>query len=96
VRCVRAAAAAAGQALAAVHLFLIDCATPVRHQRLRGGRAQPELASAEMDGWARYLRWQARASGVPIVDTTRLSPDDAAEAVMAAVGWIRTAPLSPA
>lgn len=53
----------------------------VRAARLRGPRAQPELASERMEAWARYLREQAVALGLPVLDTSRLSVDEAAEAL---------------
>lgn len=49
---------------------LVDCAFAERNARLRGPRGQPELATAQMDGWAAYLRGQADALGVPVLDTS--------------------------
>ena len=51
-------------------VVLVDCAMDERNARLRGPRAQPELANARMDGWAAYLRGQADALDVPVLDTT--------------------------
>lgn len=47
-----------------------DCAT--RHQRLKQNRKQPELANVKMDDWAEYLKNQAIAMQVTILDTTAL------------------------
>lgn len=62
-----------GVARAAV--VLVDCAYDERNERLRGARGQPELATARMDGWAAYLRGQADALDIPVVDTTSATPD---------------------
>lgn len=56
-------------------VVLVDCAHPERNARLRGPRGQPELATAQMDGWAAYLRGQADALDVPVLDTTALPVD---------------------
>jgi hypothetical protein len=63
-------------------VVLVDCAHPERNARLRGARGQPELATAQMDGWAAYLRGQADALDVPVLDTTALPLD-------AGVGFLR-------
>lgn len=60
-------------------VVFVDCATAERNARLRGPRAQPELANAQMDGWAAYLRGQADALGVPVLDTTTLEPEAGAD-----------------
>jgi hypothetical protein len=60
------------------HVVLFDCSPDVRGARLHGPRGQPELATARMDTWAAYLRGQADALGLPIVDTTTLTIDEAA------------------
>ena len=54
---------------------LVDCDYAERNARLRGPRGQPELATPRMDQWAAYLRGQADALGVPIVETTGASPE---------------------
>jgi hypothetical protein len=61
-----------------VHVVLLDCAPHVRTERLRGSRQQSELATAEMDQWAIYLRGQADAIGLPVIDTTLLTVGEAA------------------
>ncbi|HJU69550.1 MAG TPA: hypothetical protein VJ650_15020 [Gemmatimonadaceae bacterium] len=62
-----------------VHVALIDCSSDVRAARLRGSRHQPELANARMDQWAAYLRGQADALNLVIIDTTALSVREAAD-----------------
>ena len=81
------AAAGAGNALRP-HVVLFDCAPDVREARLRGPRAQPELATAVMDNWAAYLRGQADALGLPIVDTTTLTIAEATNQLEALVRCI--------
>jgi energy-coupling factor transporter ATP-binding protein EcfA2 len=56
-------------------IVLVDCCCAERNARLRGPRGQPELANPEMDAWAAYLRGQADALGLPIIDTTDASPE---------------------
>jgi len=55
-------------------IVLIDCAPGTRNSRLQGPRGQAELISAQMDAWAAYLRGQAHALDLPIIDTTSLTP----------------------
>ncbi len=59
-------------------ILLIDCSQRVREARLRDERRQPELASPQMAAWAAYLRGQADALGLPILDTTDLTIVEAA------------------
>lgn len=56
-------------------VVLVDCDADERNARLRGPRAQPELANLDMDAWARHLRDQAETIGVPILSTRVASPD---------------------
>jgi len=54
----------------AVHqVVLVECVQDEREARLRGPRAQPELASAQMENWAVYMRGQADALGLDSIDT---------------------------
>jgi energy-coupling factor transporter ATP-binding protein EcfA2 len=57
-------------------IVLVDCDYDERNARLRGPRGQPELATPQMDCWAAYLRGQADALAIAIIDTTRISPND--------------------
>ena len=52
-------------------IALADCGHAERNARLHGPRAQPELATGDMDCWAAYLRGQADALGLPVIDTSR-------------------------
>lgn len=56
-------------------IVLLDCNEAERNARLRGSRGQPELATAQMDTWAAYLRGQADALEVSVVDTTAATPE---------------------
>lgn len=60
-------------------IVLLDCAASVRNARLRGSRGQPELATERMENWAAYLRAQAEAHGLRIIDTSRLSIEGVAD-----------------
>lgn len=66
-------------------MVFVDCAPAERNARLRGPRNQPELANAQMDGWAAYLRGQADALGVPVINTTGETPESALPALRAQV-----------
>jgi len=57
---------------AVVHaqIVLIDCDPVKRNQRLHQDRGQPELANPKMDCWAAYLRGQADALNLSIIDTS--------------------------
>jgi len=72
---VRAAFARYGVARGGV--VLIDCSQEIRDARLRDERRQPGLASPQMAAWAAYLRGQADALDLPVLDTTHLSVADA-------------------
>ena len=52
-------------------IVLADCGHAERNSRLHGPRAQPELATRDMDCWAAYLRGQADALGLRVLDTSR-------------------------
>jgi hypothetical protein len=62
-----------------VGVVLLDCERSVRDERLRTERQQPELATEQMQTWAAYLRGQADALGLAIVDTTALSIAEVAD-----------------
>ena len=78
-------AAAARAAPATVHVVLLDCSPGVRTERLRGPRQQPELANVRMDHWAAYLRGQADALKLPVIDTSLLTLTEATEQLEAIV-----------
>src|SRR5262249_37180408 len=60
---------------ALVRILLLDCAPDVRHARLVGPRKQPELSNSRMNCWAAYLRGQADALNLPVIDTSDLEVD---------------------
>jgi hypothetical protein len=60
-------------------IVLADCGHDERNARLRGPRGQPELVCRDMDCWAAYLRGQADALGLPVLDTGRPVPVVVAE-----------------
>lgn len=64
-------------------IVLLDCERSVRSHRLRTHREQPELDTHEMQCWAAYLRGQADALGLPIIDTTAVTPDEVADELYA-------------
>jgi len=51
-------------------IVLVDCDPVKRNQRLHLERGQPELANPQMDCWAAYLRGQADALKLSIIDTS--------------------------
>jgi len=67
-------------------IILVESEAAVRHARLRGSRQQPELVSAQMDAWAAYLRGQADALALPIIDTTHCTPGEAAHQLLGLLG----------
>ena len=60
-------------------LLLLDCTPAVRAERLRGSRGQPELVGDRMDRWAVYLRGQADALGIRVVDTSVMTIERVAD-----------------
>lgn len=76
-------AAANDAALRTVHVTLIDCDHAERQRRLASDRGQAELDALDTYAWAAYLRGQADALGLEVIDTTSATPD-AAAAVLAA------------
>lgn len=73
------------------HIVLIDCDEKTRAHRLTTLRGQPELVNDDLRNWAAYLREEAKAQHVPVVDTSHLSLADAAHQVLMLA---RTAPLA--
>jgi len=56
--------------LEGMRIVLLDCEHSVRHTRLTELRGQSELVNSQMDCWAAYLRGQADALDLPVIDTT--------------------------
>lgn len=78
------AAPGAGTAWRA-HVILLDCSPAVRAARLRGPRRQGELATSRMESWAAYLRGQADALGLQVIDTSGLTVAETVHRLEAAV-----------
>ena len=83
-------AATAGTGSMCTSTVLLDCSPEVRASRL-AVRGQPELASPQMTSWAEYLRGQADALGLPVVDTSALTIADVADALERQVTRLRSA-----
>jgi energy-coupling factor transporter ATP-binding protein EcfA2 len=58
------------QAAIVSQIVLVDCDPVERNERLHMDRSQPELANPQMDCWAAYLRGQADALDLSIIDTS--------------------------
>lgn len=69
------------------HIIFLDCDDTTRAERLHVHRAQPDLANPEMMNWARYLREEASAADITVLDTGRPS---AAECASVIVEWLAT------
>jgi hypothetical protein len=72
-------------------ILLLDCTRAVRLERLRDLRGQPELASDRMDAWAAYLRGQADALGLRVLDTSAISAQTVADALVHEIAALRAA-----
>lgn len=70
-------------------IVLLDCSPDARSARLRGPRAQSELATPRMDSWAVYLRGQADALGIAVYDTTCMEPATVADALTTHIEMLR-------
>jgi dephospho-CoA kinase len=62
-------------------LILVDCDDETRMHRLVAHRNQPELANPTMMNWAASLRREAQAGGYDVLNTSKLSLEEAAEHV---------------
>jgi hypothetical protein len=67
---------------------LLDCRARVRRGRVVE-RGQPELSNPQMDDWAIYLRGQADALSIPVIDTTDLLPEAVTDALEREVEALR-------
>lgn len=77
-------------------VLLLECESSLRETRIRELRRQPELASAAMTSWAAYLRGQADALGLPVLDTGAVTLDQATDALAAQVRALLSAAGKPA
>jgi len=67
-------------------IILLDCTPAVRRHRLVELRRQSDLANPTMENWAVYLRAQADAFGLLVIDTSDLTVEEVAAAVESAAG----------
>ena len=71
-------------------IVLVDCDPIKRNERLHSERGQPELANPQMDCWAAYLRGQADALNLKIIDTSNDSIDESLKVLEAIVRELLT------
>lgn len=76
-----------------VRVILLDCEPSVRNRRLIELRGQSELANSRMDCWAAYLRGQADALDLPVIDTSSQDIEAVADTLVAHVEQARAAML---
>jgi hypothetical protein len=76
--------------LDSVRIILLDCEPSVRHTRLIELRGQSELVNSRMDCWAAYLRGQADALDLPVIDTTDQDIQAVADALVVHVERARS------
>jgi len=81
----------AGAGIRHARILLLDCTPAVRLARLHGPRGQPELAEARMEAWAAYLRGQADALGIRVIDTSDISIEGVADALRVEIAALRSA-----
>jgi hypothetical protein len=72
-------------------ILLLDCTPAARLARLRDSRGQPELAGERMDAWAVYLRGQADALGLRVLDTSDMTIDGVADVLEEELNGLRGA-----
>jgi dephospho-CoA kinase len=77
-------AALAGVESTHVRIVLLECSPAVRRARL-AQRGQPELATLRMDNWAAYLRGQADALDLRVIDTDALAVESVTDLLAAQV-----------
>ncbi len=63
------------------YMILVHCAERERNRRLTDDRKQPELATRQMDSWARYLYKQAQQMRVTVLDTSGQAFDQSLHAL---------------
>lgn len=62
-------------------IVLIDCDWKIMRLRLTYQRQQPELVTNQMRNWANFLRQQARSDKIPIVDTSKVTVEQAVQII---------------
>jgi hypothetical protein len=71
--------------ISSAHIVLLDCGDTTRAERLHVHRARPDLANLDMMNWARYLREEAFAADISVLDTGQLSIAECVNAIVAAL-----------
>lgn len=84
-------AALVGHENVRARIVLVECDRDVRAARL-ATRGHPELATPTMDNWAAYLRGQADALQLAVIDTTQLTIEAAADAIEGHAQALLTSP----
>ena len=69
-------------------IVLLDCDPAVRSARL-AGRGHSDLDTPQMNTWAAYLRGQADALELPVIQTSELSVEEVASAIEELVEALR-------
>jgi len=77
---------AAEMDISPVHVTLIDCSHAERQRRLIDYRVQPELDHPDMYMWAAYLRGQADALKLEVIDTTTSTKTEATHELAKSIG----------
>ena len=72
-------------------IVLLECTAAARLARLAGPRAQPALATDRMHTWAVYLRGQADALGIDVLDTSTTPVEGVADYLQRQVETLRSA-----
>lgn len=88
-------AAAREVGLRDVHITLVDCAHAERRRRLTEDRRQPELDALDTYAWAAYLRGQADALELEVIDTTACTLEHSAAALAASIARFRAKMQTP-
>jgi len=76
--------------LKALHILLIDCDHGERRRRLLEDRKQPELDHQDVYCWAAYLRGQADALDLEVLDTTQQDIATSTAALAASIARFAT------
>ncbi len=69
----------------AIRIVLVDCSHAERRRRLVEDRAQPELDTPDMYIWAGYLRGQADALKLEVIDTTAKNRTETIQALASSI-----------
>ena len=76
--------------ISSARILLHDCDDITRAERLKVHRLQPDLANSDMMNWARYLRQEASAGDIRILDTERLGIVECMDLIVGILGEQRS------